>query len=108
MNTDLLEPNRAEEAVWGIAAAIDIYGCSPEKIRNADHIRNFVVELCELIEMKRFGDTQVVPFGEDVKVAGFSMEQLIETSLMPFQGLPISGILNQRPAYTRAAFELKV
>jgi S-adenosylmethionine/arginine decarboxylase-like enzyme len=45
-------------------------------------IKQFVVELCDLIEMKRFGETQVVHFGEDEKVAGFSMAQLIETSLI--------------------------
>ena len=32
--------------------------------------------------MKRFGETQVVHFGEDERVAGFSMTQLIETSLI--------------------------
>jgi S-adenosylmethionine decarboxylase len=32
--------------------------------------------------MKRFGKTQVVHFGEDERVAGFSMTQLIETSLI--------------------------
>ncbi|SMC65777.1 S-adenosylmethionine decarboxylase [Desulfocicer vacuolatum DSM 3385] len=67
---------------WGIASSIDIYGCNPEKIRNADYIKQFVKDLCDLIEMKRFGDTQVVHFGEDEKVAGFSMVQLIETSLI--------------------------
>ncbi len=39
-------------------------------------------ELCDLIEMKRFGETQVVHFGEDERVAGYSMTQLIETSLV--------------------------
>lgn len=68
--------------VWGIASAIDIYDCDPDLIRDADAIRRFVVELCELIEMKRFGETQVVHFGEDERVAGFSMVQLIETSLI--------------------------
>ncbi len=68
--------------VWGIASAIDIYNCDPEKIRDADGIKRFVFELCDLIEMKRFGETQVVHFGEDEKVAGFSMVQLIETSLI--------------------------
>jgi len=67
---------------WGLSTSIDIYECSPEKIRDADIIRQFVVELCDLIEMKRFGETQVVHFGEDEKVAGFSMVQLIETSLI--------------------------
>ncbi len=32
--------------------------------------------------MKRFGDTIVINFGEDEKVAGYSMTQLIETSLI--------------------------
>jgi hypothetical protein len=32
--------------------------------------------------MKRFQDTLVVNFGEDERVAGFSMVQLIETSLI--------------------------
>jgi S-adenosylmethionine/arginine decarboxylase-like enzyme len=67
---------------WGIASAIDIYDCNPETIRNADAIRRFVVELCDLIEMRRFGETQVVHFGEDERVAGYSMVQLIETSLI--------------------------
>jgi S-adenosylmethionine/arginine decarboxylase-like enzyme len=71
-----------DRKVWGLAASIDIYDCEPALIRSADHIRQFVKDLCELIEMKRFGETQVVHFGEDEKVAGFSMVQLIETSLI--------------------------
>lgn len=67
---------------WGIASSIDVYGCDPAIIRDAEAIRRYVVELCELIEMKRFGETQVVHFGEDEKVAGYSMVQLIETSLI--------------------------
>jgi S-adenosylmethionine/arginine decarboxylase-like enzyme len=72
----------AREDAWGIASAIDIYDCDPGLIRDADAIRRFVAELCELIEMKRFGETQVVHFGEDERVAGYSMVQLIETSLI--------------------------
>lgn len=71
-----------DTAAWGIAASIDIYDCNPETIRDADKIKQFVIELCDLIEMKRFQDTLVVNFGEDERVAGFSMVQLIETSLI--------------------------
>ncbi len=71
-----------DERVWGIASSFDIYDCDPETIRDADKIREFVAQLCDLIEMKRFGETTVVHFGEDEKVAGFSMIQLIETSLI--------------------------
>jgi S-adenosylmethionine/arginine decarboxylase-like enzyme len=77
----VMERARAEN-VWGIASAIDIYDCDPDSIRDAELIRRFVRELCDLIEMKRFGETQVVHFGEDERVAGFSMVQLIETSLI--------------------------
>lgn len=67
---------------WGILTSIDLYHCDPQIIRNAKAIRKFVVELCNLIRMKRYGKTQVVHFGEDERVAGFSMTQLIETSLI--------------------------
>jgi len=68
--------------VWGISSSIDIYGCNPETIRNAEKIKEFVIKLCDLIKMKRFGETTVIHFGEDEKVAGYSMTQLIETSLI--------------------------
>lgn len=71
-----------KDQVWGIASSFDIYNCGPELIRDEHKIREFVAQLCELIEMKRFGETQVVHFGEDERVAGFSMVQLIETSLI--------------------------
>lgn len=82
MNALAVMEEAVAEQVWGIASSIDIYDCDPEAIRDADKIRQFVAELCDLIEMKRFGDTQVVHFGEDERVAGYSMVQLIETSLI--------------------------
>jgi S-adenosylmethionine/arginine decarboxylase-like enzyme len=69
-----------KEGAWGLLSSIDLEDCDPELIRNADAIRQYVYELCDLIEMKRFGECQVVHFGEDEKVAGYSMVQLIETS----------------------------
>lgn len=70
------------EKAWGLSCSFDIYDCDPETIRNAETIKQFVRELCDLIEMKRFGECVVVNFGEDERVAGFSMTQLIETSLI--------------------------
>lgn len=67
---------------WGLLTSVDLYGCNPETIRDATAIKKYVDELCELIEMKQFGETQIVNFGEDEKVAGYSMVQLIETSLI--------------------------
>ena len=70
------------EGSWGISSSVDVKNCSPIIIRSAELIKEYVTQLCDLIEMKRFGDCQVVHFGEDEKVAGFSMVQLIETSLI--------------------------
>jgi S-adenosylmethionine/arginine decarboxylase-like enzyme len=68
--------------VWGLLTSVDLYSCNSKIIRDAEAIKKYVSELCLLIEMKRFGDTKVVHFGEDEKVAGYSMVQLIETSLI--------------------------
>ena len=67
---------------WGLETMLDLHGCDPALIRDEAAIRRFVVELCDLIGMRRFGDTVVVDFGEDERVAGYSMTQLIETSLI--------------------------
>ena len=72
----------SKENAWGLATNVDLYGCSPDTIRDAEKIKKFVVELCEIIDMKRFGETEVVHFGPNDKVAGYSMTQLIETSLI--------------------------
>ena len=82
METQTIVEQAVEQSAWGIASSFDIYNCAPDAIRSAERIQQFVVELCDLIEMKRFGETTVVNFGEDERVAGYSMVQLIETSLI--------------------------
>ena len=67
---------------WGMAAAIDLGGCNPQAIRDPERITRFVIALCDLIEMRRFGEPIVVRFGADPKVCGYSLAQLIETSLI--------------------------
>ena len=70
------------ENLWGMSTSVDLYDCNPSLIRDAKYIKKYVKELCDLIEMKRFGKCEVIHFGEDPKVSGFSMTQLIETSLI--------------------------
>jgi S-adenosylmethionine/arginine decarboxylase-like enzyme len=67
---------------WGISSSIDLYECDLGLMQNADAIREFVRILCDRINMRRYGETQVVFFGDDPRVQGFSMTQLIETSLI--------------------------
>ncbi len=67
---------------WGLVSSIDLHNCNADTIRDAEKIKQFVYVLCEKIKVKRFGECTVVNFGEDERVAGFSMTQLIETSLI--------------------------
>ncbi len=71
-----------KENAWGLLTCIDLKNCNPEAIRSEQKVKEFARLLCEKIKMKRFGETVVVDFGEDERVSGFSMTQLIETSLI--------------------------
>ncbi len=67
---------------WGVSSSIDLYNCDLSLMQNAEAIKEFVKILCDRIKMRRYGETQVVFFGDEPRVQGFSMTQLIETSLI--------------------------
>ncbi|MCX7045831.1 MAG: adenosylmethionine decarboxylase [Candidatus Sumerlaeota bacterium] len=67
---------------WGLSTSIDLHDCDPEKIRDARRVRRFAHELCDRIGMQRFGEAVVVNFGADERIEGFSMTQLLDTSLL--------------------------
>ena len=67
---------------WGILSSLDIRDCKLELITDKAYVERYAKELCDLIGMKRFGEPTVVHFGEDEHVEGFSLTQLIETSLV--------------------------
>jgi S-adenosylmethionine/arginine decarboxylase-like enzyme len=79
---DVTERNYRANGSWGISTAIDLHNCDPDLIRSADAVKQFVVELTDLIQVKRFGECVVAYFGGKPEIAGFSMTQLIETSLV--------------------------
>jgi S-adenosylmethionine/arginine decarboxylase-like enzyme len=76
------ETMEREVEYWGVSSCINLYDCDLSLMQNADAIREFVVLLCDRIKMRRYGETQVVFFGDEPRVQGFSMTQLIETSLI--------------------------
>jgi len=82
MNVQELKEEFEKGIAWGLWSGIDLQNCNPEFIRDAEKVKEFVRELCEKIDMKRFGETIVVDFGDDPRVSGFSMTQFIETSLI--------------------------
>lgn len=67
---------------FGQELVLDLYDCDLEKISSGEHIKNFVIKLCdEVIFMKRYGEPLVEHFGHENPVtSGYSLVQLIETS----------------------------
>ena len=81
MDDDVVKKFKHDKA-WGLCTNVDLKNCNPKTIRDPERIREFIIRLCDLIEMKRFGDPTIVHFGPNARVAGYSMTQLIETSLV--------------------------
>jgi len=77
----LYEDGRGDD-VFGQELILNLYECDPKKISDGEHIRQFVIELCdEVIEMKRYGEALIPHFGHDNLItSGYSLVQLIETS----------------------------
>jgi S-adenosylmethionine/arginine decarboxylase-like enzyme len=69
-----------EKNYWGYELLLDCSGCDLEKISSADNIAAFTKALVAAIDMKAWGDPQIVNFGSEERVAGYTLVQLIETS----------------------------
>ena len=68
--------------IFGWELNLDLYDCSPAKVRSREDILAFVARLCdEVLVMKRYGEPWAERFGFDrAETAGYSVVQLIETS----------------------------
>jgi S-adenosylmethionine/arginine decarboxylase-like enzyme len=82
MSDDAIMARYKNDGEWGLMVSVDIGGCDPKKITSKEVITQFAIDLAEYINMKRYKDPIVVKFGENEKVAGYSLVQLIETSLI--------------------------
>jgi S-adenosylmethionine/arginine decarboxylase-like enzyme len=73
--------NDTTDYIWGYHCSVDGAGCNKAKITDGDYIAKFATALVEAIDMKAYGEPQVVHFAEhDPGKAGFTLTQLIETS----------------------------
>ena len=68
------------EQPWGLDTAIDLFDCDPELVRDPAVIRACTIDLCDKIHMRRFGEPLLAHFGDDPRVSGYTLVQLIETS----------------------------
>ena len=82
MSDEEIEERYKKGDEWGLLTSIDLKDCDPKKIASGEYITQFAIDLCEHIHMKRFGNPIVVRFGDDPRVQGYSLAQLIETSLI--------------------------
>lgn len=78
----ITEAEYERSRAWGLSTCIDIYDCDPKTIRDPEQIEAFTRQLCDLLGVQRFGDPAIVRFGREPAVYGYSMVQLIETSLV--------------------------
>ena len=71
--------DKTQVSAWGLLAVINLYNCDPDLIREPAVIKQFIIELCQVINMTRFGDVLIERFGKD-SLKGYSVMQFIETS----------------------------
>jgi len=64
---------------WGIHSVHNLYRCNAHAIRDAANIYWFTRALVRRIDMKAYGEPQIIHFGSGNK-AGYTLVQLIETS----------------------------
>jgi S-adenosylmethionine decarboxylase len=66
---------------WGQHLILDLAGCPTARLTNADHLREWVRELVDAIDMKAYGEPSIEHFAtHSFESAGYTLIQLIETS----------------------------
>ncbi len=68
---------------FGQELVLNLYGCNLKKISTKEEILRYVNELCEFIDMEKYGQPFIERFAEHSEItAGFSVAQMITTSLI--------------------------
>lgn len=66
---------------WGLLVSLDLFGCDSKIINDGKALQQYAIELCDVINMKRYGPCHCELFGEaGTPLAGYSIFQFIETS----------------------------
>ena len=72
--------NNRFKTTWGWSLHINLKECSPDRIRNIEDTKQFLLDLTKYIKMTPYGEPMVVHFGKDPSVTGISGYQLLEES----------------------------
>lgn len=65
--------------MWGYHLTLDCAGCN-NNIQDAIALAGFAADLVVALDMRAYGDPQIVRFGDDPRLTGYTLIQLIETS----------------------------
>lgn len=64
---------------WGLSLHLDIKDCNAKIIKDPKKIKKYIIDVCQKIKMKRYGEAMVERFA-DGPLEGWSALQFIETS----------------------------
>lgn len=65
---------------WGKSTSIDLNNCNIDIISSKSKIEIYIIEICNLIKMTRYGNPVIHYFGNEPHLSGYSFVQFIETS----------------------------
>lgn len=75
-----LQDYYSQSRAWGLSVGVDLKDCDKALIKNEKYIEQYIADLIKLIDMRAYGLPLIVRFGDNPKVGGYTMMQLIETS----------------------------
>jgi S-adenosylmethionine/arginine decarboxylase-like enzyme len=70
-----------QSKIFGQELIMNLYDCNPETLKSGKKILEYSNRICKLIKVKKYGKATVKRFGKGY-IKGFSLVQLIETSLV--------------------------
>lgn len=66
--------------IWGYSLHVTLQNCDHGKIRNGDFIAKSFNMIVDYVKMTPYGETQLIHFGKDPKVTGYSAILFLEES----------------------------
>ena len=72
---------KIKKRIYGMELILDLYECDPKILSSRKKLNEFIIKICSLTKMKRYGKPFIerFGFGKDF-TAGYSLVQLIESS----------------------------
>ena len=66
--------------IWGYSLHVTLQQCNHDKIRQGKYISESFSKIVDFVKMTPYGETQLIHFGKDPKVTGYSAILFLEES----------------------------